>query len=223
MQSEDDAAGTAKQPAPWAESAHILFEERPWVKPFTKYYLWIILIGYPAVIALAHSLHFSFLPKWLALWAPLTHFLSAIFPVFVNTGRAFANKGFGGRIGLVHHVLSFEWIASVVIIIALIVTIVTLPATAWKRYTSSVPAHRIIIGLLLSLVSFVALTFWAVIGFGFLDEGFLFDWHRSDLSIPTIGAFFGSAIIAAVMACASGGALIAAVLQRFLAGRGRSG
>jgi hypothetical protein len=205
------STGEKVRPAPWKGSLFILFEERPWVKPFLNWYLWVLIFGYPAIVALANSWQWSFLPKWLALWAPLTKFLSTILPIFQNFERAMAlTSGLNYRTELIHHVLTYEWIISLPIFVAMMAATLTLPASAWFRFAARQPIYRLVFILLSSLIFFPACIFWITVGFDLVREGGLWDWHRSDLKVPLLGLFFGVAIMMAVMLCASFGALIAA-------------
>ena len=192
----------------WSGSILRLFQQSPRIAWFMAYYLWALVLAYPAVVALAHAWFPNLLGKWLLLWAPIVGSMSKFLPIFDNFEHAFLAVGSGQRVALIQHVLAYEWIVFVPTWITLVVAMLRLPSSAWDGYITSVRFYQVFLFIFAAIFFVAGWAYWIVFGFWFVDDDFLFDWYRSDLAVPMIGLIFGALILSTVLFIACAGALI---------------
>jgi hypothetical protein len=201
-------SGLAIPPTGWHGSLLRLFQERPRIASFIAYHLWTLVLVYPAIVAVGHAWFPNLFAEWFALWAPIPGGMSRVLPIFDNFEKAFLAVGSGQRVGLVQHVLAYEWIVIVPTFAALLFATLRLPSSAWDRYVSSVRFYQVFLFFFCMMFFVAEGAYWIIFGFGFVNNRFLLDWYRSALGIPMIGMIFGAFILATVLFIVCAGALI---------------
>jgi hypothetical protein len=191
----------------WYGSYLILFQQRPFARSLLTRYLAAILLGYPAIIALANSQHWPWLARWLQLWTPVVGMLGEIFPIFDYLERLLFAGGFGHRVLVIQHLLAFGWLVSVPTLVFLFVTVLRLRRDEWMGIVTVIPRNRFFFTLVLGAIFFFFAAYY--VGFGFKTPLLgPYDWARNDLSLIEIGILFGALIMSAWITEVSLGAIV---------------